>query len=74
MFKSGQYRNISTVIGLDVLTFHLAPVAGHGFHLSCEISQHLLDRLAKKMFSQVVILPSQRMMTLVVPSTAPPQG
>lgn len=34
-----------------MLTFPLAPVAGRGFHLACEISQHLLDRLAKHVFT-----------------------
>lgn len=37
----GQYRNDFG----DPLRFHLVQPAGQSFHLSCEISHHLLDGL-----------------------------
>ncbi len=41
----GSQRMNPTDFG-DPLTFSLAPPAGQSFHLSCEISQYLLDGLA----------------------------
>lgn len=47
----------------DTLTSPLAPLASQSFHLSCEISQHLLDGLLQT-FVWAFIVPRQEVLQI----------